>query len=152
MLARGRDKETDENQPVTSDLMSRLRFRLKLEGLYLDMHGLIFETSINYWQDQPGQQKEKHLVLAPALGSFGGGGGGRALLSQRRRRLLLLWVVGFIIPGEGGPGGSSAPSLWAPSSASIIYTSVRPTSVSTHAGVGRSDTTRPARSYMGADP
>ncbi len=23
-------------------------------GLYLDMHGLIFETSICYWQDQPG--------------------------------------------------------------------------------------------------
>ena len=23
--------------------------------LYLDMHGLIFETSICYWQDQPGR-------------------------------------------------------------------------------------------------
>ncbi|KRX29649.1 hypothetical protein T06_3778, partial [Trichinella sp. T6] len=23
---------------------------------YLDMHGLIFETSICYWQDQPGKE------------------------------------------------------------------------------------------------
>ena len=25
---------------------------------YLDMHGLIFETSICYWQDQPGRGSE----------------------------------------------------------------------------------------------
>lgn len=25
---------------------------------YLDMHGLIFETSICYWQDQPGRKRE----------------------------------------------------------------------------------------------
>ena len=33
--------------------MSHSRFR-RTSGLYLDMHGLIFETSICYWQDQPG--------------------------------------------------------------------------------------------------
>ncbi len=27
---------------------------------YLDMHGLIFETSICYWQDQPGRGKREH--------------------------------------------------------------------------------------------
>lgn len=26
---------------------------------YLDMHGLIFETSICYWQDQPGRKRER---------------------------------------------------------------------------------------------
>lgn len=26
---------------------------------YLDMHGLIFETSICYWQDQPGRREER---------------------------------------------------------------------------------------------
>ena len=32
--------------------------------LYLDMHGLIFETSICYWQDQPG----RHLLFRRGRG------------------------------------------------------------------------------------
>lgn len=32
--------------------------------VYLDMHGLIFETSICYWQDQPGSGTEISLRLA----------------------------------------------------------------------------------------
>ena len=32
--------------------------------VYLDLHGLIFETSICYWQDQPGSpQSEGGLLL-----------------------------------------------------------------------------------------
>lgn len=41
--------------------------------VYLDLHGLIFETSICYWQDQPGSP------------SGGGGGGGGAAVSARAR-------------------------------------------------------------------
>lgn len=32
--------------------------------VYLDMHGLIFETSICYWQDQPGSGTEISRRLA----------------------------------------------------------------------------------------
>lgn len=41
---------------------------------YLDMHGLIFETSICYWQDQPGRGKRARRRGA---GRAGGGGGKR---------------------------------------------------------------------------
>ena len=41
---------------------------------YLDMHGLIFETSICYWQDQPGRGKRARRRGA---GRAGGGGVGR---------------------------------------------------------------------------
>ena len=39
--------------------------------VYLDMHGLIFETSICYWQDQPGSRApgEEERGRAPPLGS-----------------------------------------------------------------------------------
>lgn len=30
---------------------------------YLDMHGLIFEISICYWQDQPGKQKKINVSI-----------------------------------------------------------------------------------------
>ena len=30
---------------------------------YLDMHGLIFETSICYWQDQPGRDKKLNVSI-----------------------------------------------------------------------------------------
>ncbi len=33
--------------------MSHSQFH-RIDCLYLDMHGLIFETSIYYWQNQPG--------------------------------------------------------------------------------------------------
>lgn len=34
--------------------------------VYLDMHGLIFETSICYWQDQPGSRATGHDPTGPA--------------------------------------------------------------------------------------
>lgn len=37
-----------------TDLMSHSQFHCTGRA-YLDMHGLIFETSICYWQDQPGR-------------------------------------------------------------------------------------------------
>ena len=49
--------------------MSHSRFR-RTSGLYLDMHGLIFETSICYWQDQPGSlcavQLQSRCAVPPA--------------------------------------------------------------------------------------
>lgn len=38
--------------------------------VYLDMHGLIFETSICYWQDQPGswnREKAEKKATLPSL-------------------------------------------------------------------------------------
>lgn len=43
---------------------------------YLDMHGLIFETSICYWQDQPGRSACERSLTARGRGGRGGGGGG----------------------------------------------------------------------------
>lgn len=31
---------------------------------YLDMHGLIFETSICYWQDQPGRRRSEEGAVS----------------------------------------------------------------------------------------
>ena len=42
--------------------------------VYLDLHGLIFETSICYWQDQPGSPQER----GEPPGREGGREGGRA--------------------------------------------------------------------------
>lgn len=82
---------------------------------YLDMHGLIFETSICYWQDQPGRSAVSHERRAsdkrtPGLSSVGwpgspeahgehtgrrwqgpraaaaAAGGGRGTAGRRRRR------------------------------------------------------------------
>lgn len=36
---------------------------------YLDMHGLIFETSICYWQDQPGRSAVSQRERAPRGGT-----------------------------------------------------------------------------------
>ncbi|KAM7373771.1 hypothetical protein PAMA_022010 [Pampus argenteus] len=41
--------------------------------VYLDLHGLIFETSICYWQDQPGSPQPKTLSLSPVNGRNLGG-------------------------------------------------------------------------------
>ena len=46
---------------------------------YLDMHGLIFETSICYWQDQPGRGKRARRRGA------GRAGGGDGYFRQGRR-------------------------------------------------------------------
>ena len=40
--------------------------------LYLDMHGLIFETSICYWQDQPGRPPVPPPTGGPARAGLGG--------------------------------------------------------------------------------
>ena len=67
--------------------------------LYLDMHGLIFETSICYWQDQPGRRPVVRLrAHRPAPASEGLprrgarrralGGGAAAPGSLRARRAL----------------------------------------------------------------
>lgn len=37
--------------------------------VYLDLHGLIFETSICYWQDQPGSPEERRGTRARARSS-----------------------------------------------------------------------------------
>ena len=37
---------------IETDLMSCSRFHFTFSS-YLDVHGLVFETSICYWQDQP---------------------------------------------------------------------------------------------------
>lgn len=34
--------------------------------VYLDLHGLIFETSICYWQDQPGSPRDRPAAGTPA--------------------------------------------------------------------------------------
>ena len=49
---------------------------------YLDMHGLIFETSICYWQDQPGRGKREHTE--PGVPGRGRRGGGRRRWRRRR--------------------------------------------------------------------
>lgn len=56
-----------------TDLMSHSQFHCNAR-VYLDMHGLIFETSICYWQDQPGSR----------TGGCGGGAPGPAPRSAHR--------------------------------------------------------------------
>ena len=48
-----------------TDLMSHSQFHCT-DRVHLDLHGLIFETSICYWQDQPGKRpwKENRDTLA----------------------------------------------------------------------------------------
>ena len=58
-----------------TDLMSHSQFHCT-GRVYLDLHGLIFETSICYWQDQPGSPKVKPGRLRgrppdPCLGRVG---------------------------------------------------------------------------------
>ena len=44
--------------------------------VYLDLHGLIFETSICYWQDQPGSpHKRRHVCLSLDGTEWGSEGG-----------------------------------------------------------------------------
>lgn len=40
-------------EEIIAVLPSHSQFRPK-NNLYLDLHGLVFETSIYHWQDQPG--------------------------------------------------------------------------------------------------
>lgn len=81
-----------------TDLMSHSQFHCT-GRVYLDLHGLIFETSICYWQDQPGSPQEGvwdgqpqracflHAGLAPRRVSTPPGGGGtqaaRPLIGRR---------------------------------------------------------------------
>lgn len=70
---------------MISDIMSHSQFHC-IFNLYLDMHGLVFETSVHYWQGQPGNQcflisQKKSPPPAkttglPALCPFPFGGGG----------------------------------------------------------------------------
>lgn len=53
---------------------------------YLDMHGLIFETSICYWQDQPGRSACERSLTARGRGGRGGGGGGGGEGETGRRK------------------------------------------------------------------
>ena len=53
--------------------------------LYLDMHGLIFETSICYWQDQPGRPP-----VPPADPARAGRSGGVKLVDGPRVGLVPL--------------------------------------------------------------
>lgn len=69
--------------------------------VYLDLHGLIFETSICYWQDQPGSPLSLARARARAWGCVRGpaaqtrlGGGakrvaGTRLLSGVSRNIVL---------------------------------------------------------------
>ena len=54
--------------------------------VYLDLHGLIFETSICYWQDQPGSQGPAQAAAGraclPACASAGGLEGRRGALAR----------------------------------------------------------------------
>ena len=54
--------------------MSRLRFRIEI-CFYLDLHGLVFETSIYYWQDQP-VYRRIHVSLAAIASKNGFNSGG----------------------------------------------------------------------------
>ena len=48
--------------------MSHSQFH-SITCLYLDMHGLIFETSICYWQDQPGDLINARIPPAKGVGA-----------------------------------------------------------------------------------
>ena len=63
-----------------TDLMSHSQFHCTGRA-YLDMHGLIFETSICYWQDQPGKE-----ARAKPSGVGQDQAGQRARERRRRRR------------------------------------------------------------------
>lgn len=45
--------------------MSHSQFHC-IDCLYLDMHGLIFDTSIYYWQDQPDNYQVRALKMPEA--------------------------------------------------------------------------------------
>ena len=61
--------------------------------VYLDLHGLIFETSICYWQDQPGSPRasSERRALLKAGGVVPAGGAGRGFPSRRRWRAPRGW-------------------------------------------------------------
>lgn len=77
---------------------------------YLDMHGLIFETSICYWQDQPGRGKRARRRGA---GRAGGGGGKRREPGRRPAPPREVRKPGGRGGGSGralaGPGDPTAP-------------------------------------------
>lgn len=61
---------------MISDIMSHSQFHC-IFNLYLDMHGLVFETSVHYWQGQPGnqcflisQKKSPPLLKQPVFPPF----------------------------------------------------------------------------------
>ena len=53
-------------EEIIAVLPSHSQFRLQ-NNLYLDLHGLVFETSIYHWQDQPGSDFKPHCVLFPHM-------------------------------------------------------------------------------------
>ena len=95
-----------------TDLMSHSQFHCT-GRVYLDLHGLIFETSICYWQDQPGSPRvwgpasfQKRNPFFPfslflrggnRSGPEGAEGGRSSERSLRRSRF----------PPGGGPPGSA---------------------------------------------
>ena len=48
-------------EEIIAVLPSHSQFRLQ-NNLYLDLHGLVFETSIYHWQDQPGSDCSGILI------------------------------------------------------------------------------------------
>lgn len=95
-----------------TDLMSHSQFHCHVR-VYLDMHGLIFETSICYWQDQPGSRRscagsepaEARQWGGPDSGSpspprGGAGEGNAALAAVAPGRAVRLGVP--LAPGREG--------------------------------------------------
>lgn len=68
---------------------------------YLDMHGLIFETSICYWQDQPGRSAVSQRERAP--------GGGTRLTVDRAYGARGRDAAGRWRRAGGGGGGGPPP-------------------------------------------
>ena len=94
-----------------TDLMSHSQFHCT-DRVHLDLHGLIFETSICYWQDQPGKRPWKenrdnagflHTGLAP-LGTPPREGG-----SRTARPLIGARAEPSSSGAEGGVAAGSRP-------------------------------------------
>ena len=78
---------------------------------YLDMHGLIFETSICYWQDQPGRGKRARRRGA---GRAGGGWGGERQTPARRGSRERRGGPGRALAGPGDPTAPVPPAARTP--------------------------------------
>lgn len=111
---------------------------------YLDMHGLIFETSICYWQDQPGRSAvshgRQHTPAFPSVGRPGRPGASGRENAPRVHR------VGHGGSGRGGGGdrGTDGGGEWG---AARRDPETRPTAAATP-----SSPTFPARPCGWADP
>lgn len=85
-----------------TDLMSHSQFHCT-GRVYLHVHGLIFETSICYWQDQPGSPSSG--AASPHRGGEGG------LPAVGRGRAAGRPAVGATLVGRPGPG-ATLPCGW----------------------------------------